>query len=232
MAPPAPGRRTRRPGKRIDPEDSDPIATVSANQETKVQDFFDNMAQYKTLQDASRMLGAGDARRKAFVLLSEGIGKDLSGLFGAMRPPGDVPQGGVEYAAGNLAALNTITPTGYHDNALIDMMEAMRRGNVATYAIDPRGKVESKDLRARVLSEAVDLADDPCSNDMAEWNSVVRLAQHGLEMTSEASGGFAVTNTDDFTVGRQAHRRRSRSLLPARVLSDRHRRARAIARST
>jgi VWFA-related protein len=196
-------------GKRIDPEDSNPIATVSENQETKVQDFFDNMAQYKTLQDASRLLGAGDARRKAFVLLSEGIGKDLSGLFGAMAPPGDVPLGGQEYASGNIAALNTVAPTGYHDIALIEMMEAMRRGNVATYAIDPRGKVASKDLirecfpnQASPSSGRTSVpADDPCSNDMAEWNSVVRMAQHGLEMTAEASGGFAVTNTDDFTGG-------------------------------
>ena len=80
------------------------------------------------------------------------------------------------------------------------MMEAMRRGNVATYAIDPRGKVESKDL-ARECFPAPRPGQDPCSNDMAEWYSVVRLAQHGLEITSEASGGFAVTNTDDFTSG-------------------------------
>ena len=33
------------------------------------------------------MLGAGDARRKAFVLISEGIAKELTGLFGAMAPP-------------------------------------------------------------------------------------------------------------------------------------------------
>ena len=36
---------------------------------------------------------------------------------------------------------------------------------------------------------------------MAERYSVVRMAQRGLEMTAEASGGFAVTNTDDFTSG-------------------------------
>jgi hypothetical protein len=33
------------------------------------------------------------------------------------------------------------------------------------------------------------------------WTSDVRLAQHGLEIMSEASGGFAVTNTNDFTSG-------------------------------
>jgi VWFA-related protein len=176
------------------------LAKVQQNQDAKLQDFFDNMTQYKTLQDAARLLGAGDTRRKAFVLLSEGIGKDLSGVFGAMAPPGDVPQGGVEYAAGNVAATAQTGPPHYHDIALIQMMEAMRRGNVATYAIDPRGKVESKDL-SRECFPAPQAGQDPCSNEMAEWYSAVRLAQHGLEMVSEASGGFAVTNTDDFTSG-------------------------------
>ena len=76
----------RQRGARIDPEDSADAALgkIGQSQGTSVQDFFDNMTQYKTLQDAARMLGAGDARRKAFVLLSEGIGKDLSGVFGAM----------------------------------------------------------------------------------------------------------------------------------------------------
>src|SRR6185436_3662116 len=44
---------------------------------------------------------------------------------------------------------------------------------------------------------------DPCSGGMGlpDWESAVRQAQHGLEMTAEASGGFAITNTDDFTGG-------------------------------
>src|SRR5687768_5145290 len=131
-------------GGRLDPEASaaQQLQIIQQTQDTKVQQFFDNMTKYKTLQDAARMLGGGDTRRKAFVLISEGIGKDLTGLFGAMAPPGTAPEGGVEYAAsGNLTPPSRVTP--YHDIALIDMMEALRRGNVATYAIDPRGKVES-----------------------------------------------------------------------------------------
>jgi VWFA-related protein len=185
---------------RLDPEMSaaQRLSTTSQSQETNVQDFFDNMTQYKTLQDAARLLGGGDARRKAFVLLSEGIGKDLTGLFGAMAPPGEAPGGGLQYASGNIAGLTDVQPTQYHDFALLEMMEAMRRSNVATYAIDPRGKVETNDL-LRECAPAPG-ADDPCSNAMA-WYSVVRQAQHGLEIMSEASGGFAVTNTDDFTSG-------------------------------
>ena len=165
-----------------------------------MQTFSDNMRQYKTLQDAARMLGGGDTRRKAFVLVSEGIGKDLSGIFGAMRPQGIAPQGGLEYASGNLEALTEIPPTSYHDFALIDMMEAMRRSNVTSYAIDPRGKVESKDLALECFP-APHAGNDQCSEGLTDWNSPVRQAQHGLEMISDASGGFAVTNTDDFTWG-------------------------------
>ena len=40
-----------------------------------IKEFYDDMNAYKTLQDAARMLGADDLRRKAFVLVSEGIGK-------------------------------------------------------------------------------------------------------------------------------------------------------------
>jgi VWFA-related protein len=193
--------RDTQTGAAIGPEDSmqSALAKVQQSQETNVQDFFDNLTQYKTLQDAARMLGAGDTRRKAFVLLSEGIGKDLSGIFGAMASRLEAPAGGAEYASGNMEGLTRTSKTPYHDDALIAMMEAMRRANIATYAIDPRGKVESKDLAHECMPPPS--IPDPCSNDMADWYSVVRLAQHGLEMTAAASGGFAVTNTDDFTSG-------------------------------
>ena len=190
---------------RIDPEMSGTAAldTVSTSQETILSDFADNMAQYKTLEDAARLLGGGDTRRKAFVLISEGIGKDLSGLFGAMAPPGQAPEGGAEYAAGSVEAL---APPGanvqYHDYALIQMMDSLRRSNVATYAIDPRGRVESKDLLRECFPPPMAGA-DPCSGgrELLDWASVVRQAQHGLEIMAQASGGFAVTNTDDFTSG-------------------------------
>jgi VWFA-related protein len=170
------------------------LAVIQKTQDAKLQDFFDNMTQYKTLQDAARLLGGGDARRKAFVLISEGIGKDLSGLFGAMAPAGDP------------AGTPLPPPPSYHDYALIDMMEAMRRSNVATYAIDPRGLVQSKDLPTECLPPPQGIGSDPCVGDssgLPNWVSPVRQAQHGLEIVSEASGGFAVTNTDDFTSGLQ-----------------------------
>jgi hypothetical protein len=80
------------------------------------------------------------------------------------------------------------------------MMESLRRSNVATYAIDPRGKVESKDL-LRECFPAPRPGRDSCSEGLSDWEGAVRQAQRGLEIMAEASGGFAVTNTDDFTSG-------------------------------
>ena len=175
------------------------LAAIQKAQDAKLQDFFDNMTQYKTLQDAARMLGGGDVRRKAFVLVSEGIAKELTGLFGAMAPSGDIPEGGVAYAFGDSAATTAVPAQTYHDFALIDMMESLRRSNVATYAIDPRGRVESKDL-LRECFPAPNPGLDPCSSGFS-WKSDIRLAQNGLSIMAEASGGFAITNTDDFTSG-------------------------------
>jgi VWFA-related protein len=158
---------------------------------TSLQEFYDNLTQYKTLQDAARFIGADDARRKAFVLLSEGIGKDLRGMFeGEMTP----------------CELETPSAPCYHDIALRQMMESMRRSNVATYAIDPRGRVSSQDLLRESFPSTAGLTTSLSGNADDEdpqfrWNNPVRRAQDGLTMMSEASGGFAVTDTDDFTSG-------------------------------
>jgi VWFA-related protein len=188
-------------GAGLDPEMSaeQQLAIINQTQSASVQQFFDNMTQYKTLQDAARMLGGGDTRRKAFVLISEGIGKELSGIFGAMGGPWEPPPGGGAYISGAAAGPTDLRPIAYHDDALVEMMESLRRSNVATYAIDPRGKVESKDLPRECMPPPT--IPDPCSSGLTDWNSAVRQAQHGLEIMSAASGGFAVTNTDDFTSG-------------------------------
>jgi VWFA-related protein len=194
-------------GARIDPEMPMEAAQqiVSDSQDVKVQDFVENMTQYNTLRDAARLLGAGDLRRKAFVLISEGIGKDLHGLFGPMSTTGEAPEGGVDYAANHDPSATMVrAPETYHDFALLDMTEALRRANVATYSIDPRGKVASGDLAKECFPPPRKGGTDPCVGDssgLIDWVSPVRQAQHGLELMSEASGGFAVTNTDDFTTG-------------------------------
>jgi VWFA-related protein len=143
-----------------------------------LQPFFDNMALYKTLQDAARLLGTGDARRKAFILVSEGISQDLTGVF-------DAPVGPCEGRSRGPC---------YHEVAAKQMMDAMHRANVVSYNIDPRGYVSSQDT-ARESFGATGEGDDA----IFRWESQIRRAQDSLAVMADASGGFAVVNTDDFT---------------------------------
>lgn len=153
-----------------------------------LREFFDNMAQYRTLEDAARLLGASDVRRKAFVMLSEGISKDLTGVFDSAIGPCE---------ARSRSAC-------YHELALRAMMESLRRSNVVAYTIDPRGQVTSRELAFESFGkpgagggEPFRWQDDP----IFRWHNPVRMAQDGLAVMAEASGGFAVVDTDDFSSG-------------------------------
>jgi hypothetical protein len=81
------------------------------------------------------------------------------------------------------------------------MMDAMRKGNVATYAIDPRGEVTPQEFDLECFGPGAGGADPCIGATLPAWKNWVRQAQQGLELLSEASGGFAVVNTDDFASG-------------------------------
>ena len=194
-------RAVRRPTDAIDEQVvhnlSDDVDTLrgqlAQSMSASLEDFYYNMSFYKTLQDAARLLLADDGRRKTFVLISEGIGKDLSWLPD-MRSPCDSGTGARDAPA-------SLSPC-YHDHALLDMMKSLQRSNVATYAIDPRGEVRTQDLAAECMpSPPGGGVDDPCFMGLTDWNSHVRQAQQGLEMEAKLTGGFAVTNTNDFAGG-------------------------------
>lgn len=204
------GRRmVRRPNvecspriQRRSPEASDAPVEIGCD----IQDFNADLTLYEALKDAARLLGTGDRRRKAFVLISENIAKELSGLFQTGVPPSRVPPDGSAYAAGGGAealAAAPVSAMSRYDAGLQDMMEAMRRGGIATYAIDPRGEVSPGEL-LQECHPSFGFADDPCLGQRdgpTAWTSWVRTAQRGLQVLSEAAGGFAIVNSDDFTGG-------------------------------
>lgn len=159
-----------------------------------------NRSLYKALQDAARVLGTHDKRRKAFILVSENFSKELSGLFqGGTQRPGPPPSGG-GYYQGVFELIPRQGSVSSLDWALLDMMNAMRRGNIATYAIDPKGEVTSQDLEYECHPSPPGPPDDPCLDPFV-WTSWIRKAQNGLRTITEETGGFAVVNTDDFTSG-------------------------------
>ena len=157
-----------------------------------LQELNANRSLLRSLEDAARILGRGDKRRKAFMLVSEHVAKDISGIFGGGQEIPDVKNWSDWKAAPAF------------DYQLLNTMNAMRRGNVATYSIDPRGAVSTQKLQDECFPPPS--IPDPCVGTMGpgeliDWTAWVRRAQHGLEIISEETGGFAVVNTDDFTGG-------------------------------
>jgi VWFA-related protein len=200
------GRRAyRRPTEACDPKiiRSTGEGGYSASLGCDESELFANMSLYESMEDAARLLAGSDRRRKAFILVSENIAKDLHGIFQVSVAPDRTPPDGQAYAEGGGAEAMSASIAGvaYHDNALLDMMDAMRKGNVSTYAIDPRGEVTPEQLNRECFGPGAG-GDDPCmGGGLPAWNAWVRKSQQGLELMSEASGGFAVVNTDDFESG-------------------------------
>lgn len=169
------------------------LDTVGRSQLTNLQDFEDNMRWIRTLADVAKMLRIEDQRRKAFVMISEGVAKSMNGIFDSEMTPCEIASSAC-----------------YHDRELKDMMESLRRSNVTTYSIDPRGKVRPEDM---LLESSPAPTCAACQtggsaktdeDSQFRWDNPVRQAQDGLTLLSEASGGFAVTDTNDFTSGLDA----------------------------
>ncbi len=171
-----------------------------------LQEFDANMRLYNTLQGAARLFSASDGRRKAFVLVSENLAKDLGGILQVRDVPGDSILGGQEYASGDLEFKLAATPQTHAYEAL-KALELMRKSNVVTYAIDPRGEVSEQDLMKECAPGVFGFRDDPCvgggfgAGGAPSSTAWVRVAQQGLQHISNASGGFAVVNSNDFTGG-------------------------------
>lgn len=168
-----------------------------------LQEFDANLRLYGTLEAAARLFSGTDGRRKAFVLVSENLAKDLSGVLQNQVVTPDDIVGGEQYVAGNLEGMNTRAPLPRHDEALLEALESLRKSNVVTYAIDPRGAISEQDLLQECHPRAGD-GFDPCIGgaggppSMTSW---IRLAQQGLRQLSDVSGGFAIVNSSDFIVG-------------------------------
>lgn len=185
--------------KALPPKDPATVAAWEINSGCNTEEVSANFGLYNTLEDAARMLGRGDQRRKAFILISENLAKDLSGLFdGGTQVPDTPPDSSGYMASGDPLDLSGLAAAPRLDWALINMMRGFREGNVATYAIDPRGEVTSQELAAECHPSPP--GDDPCV-DPFTWRSWIRIGQEGLAHIAEETGGFAVVNTDDFTGG-------------------------------
>src|SRR5688572_19855971 len=108
-------------------------------------------------------------RRKALILVSEGISYNVYDVIG------------------NTSASMVVQETA-------DAIGAATRGNVAIYAIDPRG--------LDAFSETIEIGgvptDDPGFSPTASLQNASRLSQESLRVLAAETGGFASVNRNDF----------------------------------
>ena len=130
-----------------------------------------NMLQ--SLQKLSDFMAGLHGRRKALVLVSEGIDYDIYNLFD------------------NAGASSTII------DSTRDAIAAATRGNVSIYAIDPRGLVtpgaeliESSGAGGAVTEPNLGLGMESAMNEL-------RLSQDSLRELADETGGFAAVNRNN-----------------------------------
>jgi len=126
-----------------------------------------------TIANLAEYMSAIHGRRKAIVLLSEGIDYDVN------RP--------IEMS--EASALR---------QEASDAIGAATRANVNIYALDPRGLTSAGD---EMMELTILPPDNPSANSlgMTSIYDEIRLSQDSLRTLADETGGFAVTNTNDTT---------------------------------
>ena len=153
---------------------------------------------FSVFEQAARLLAPMTAQRKALVAISPYCGIDVKGAVDSMAPRWDNPM----------------------DVAAVQMVDVMRRANVAFFGIDPRGAAGFSLGHFAALNIMGQLADpvttpqlDPvlsawsvaASPVTSDWTlrmfDPVFFSQENLVSVAGATGGFAVTNTSDLAGG-------------------------------
>jgi VWFA-related protein len=158
--------------------------------------FWDDQALFKTLADVAKMLGVEVERRKAFILISPGLPIDLAGMFDTMQMrPTRISDSGAIVASRAI----------FDDLALLDMMDAMRRANVATYAISTRAAMTPIDPGV-LIDDSITRAGPPGREPGTLtagllWDQPAFRARDFLSEIARGSGGFALVNRAGFADG-------------------------------
>jgi VWFA-related protein len=133
-----------------------------------------------TLRNVAEWFGSVRGRRKAILLVSEGIDYDIYDV---------IAQNNSNHQSASMVL-----------DATRDAIGAATRANVAIYGIDPRGLTDLGD-------ESIEIGSFPDDTSLGigpgSLQSELRLSQDSLRTLSEETGGFAVVNKNDFATAFQ-----------------------------
>ncbi len=154
--------------RRGTPAASDPLTDPYAfERAAKARDMLD------TLANISTWMANVHGRRKAIVMIGEGIDYDINNPF------------------------DNQDASAIRDD-LRDAIAAASRANVTIYSIDPRGLTAN----GEEAIELSGYADDPSLHlDTRGLQEELRLSQDSLRSLADQTGGFAVLNANDFRNG-------------------------------
>ncbi len=176
----------------IDPRDAkDPNAVERAARANATID---------TMERVSRQMSGLRGRRKAVIMISEGLDFNLEDNLGpTINPPapsGDpLPRDPISSNSFNEA---------YHASGIVERMQSMyeaaSRSNVAIYTVDPRGVASELDtlIRATGNPEAFPIDIGSVTRGVREE---LRRQIGTLRSFAEVTGGLALVGTNDFATG-------------------------------
>jgi VWFA-related protein len=158
---------------------------------------FNAQSALGTLGDVVDWFGGVHGRRKAILFVSEGID------YGGVTPSAlDSPTAAATFR-GRLPGSGGLTPRsdpGVDSEAIAkamsDVVASATRSDVSVYSIDPRGlsDVGDEDIEVRAYRD-----DSTPGIHRRALGDELRLSQDSLRQLSEATGGFAAVNRNDFS---------------------------------
>src|SRR3954454_17635394 len=137
---------------------------------------FNARSTLDTIRNVADWFGSVRGRRKAILLVSEGIDYDIHDM---------IPGAGSTHNGASMILDSTR-----------DAIAAATRSNVAIYGIDPRGLTDLGD-------ESIEIGSFPDDTSLGvgsgSLQNELRLSQDSLRTLSEETGGFAVVNKNDYS---------------------------------
>jgi VWFA-related protein len=159
-----------------------------------------------TMKRVSSYMAGIRGRRKALVLISEGLDFNTDDLMGP-RSTGGFGQAGSGIAP-NPMSDNSVTESMHAASIIADMQlmfEAASRANVAVYSVDPRGVASETDVLMQFGGTTAGNGPPGTLGDPGLTSRGVReelRRQMGsLRTYSEVTGGLALVGTNDFETG-------------------------------
>ncbi len=168
----------------------DPLAPERA---AKARATLDTMRRVSTYMAGIR------GRRKALVLISEGLDFNTDDVIGPRSSGGfgQAPAGGTVNPVSN----NSITESMHAASILADMQimfEAASRANVAVYSVDPRGVASETDILMGVTGSGGAVPVEMVTRGVREE---LQRQMGSLRTYAEVTGGLALVGSNDFETG-------------------------------